>query len=77
MSKHTNNLSPSSHARCKCGRYATIGEAKARIGLTGCYTCPDCSHHDFQKRYGKLKSSADYYRSFGINTSCLPVNNIQ
>ncbi len=43
MSKHNNSLSPSSHARCKCGRHATIGEWKAGIGFNG-YTCPDCTY---------------------------------
>lgn len=53
MSKHNNSLMPSSHARCKCGRYATIGEWKAGIGLTGSYTCPDCLHYEYNKRFNE------------------------
>jgi hypothetical protein len=51
MSKDNNNLMPSSHARCKCGRYATIGEWQAGIGLTGSYNCPDCQHRQYWKEY--------------------------
>lgn len=51
MSKHNNNLNPSSHARCKCDRYATIGEWKAGIGLVGTYTCPDCLYIEYSKRF--------------------------
>ena len=53
---------PSSHARCRCGRHATIGEWQAGIGLTGGYECPDCIH----RKYSKPISREDYYRSFGI-----------
>jgi len=41
------------HARCYCGRYATIGEWKAGIGLTGRYRCPDCTHQDFLNNYDR------------------------
>lgn len=51
MSKHNNNLKPSSHAKCRCGRRATIGEWKAGIGLTGVYTCPDCTYYENKKRF--------------------------
>lgn len=51
--KHNNNLMPSSHARCKCGRPATIGEWKAGIGVGGNYTCPDCTN----KNYSSKKTS--------------------
>lgn len=51
--KHNNSLSPSSHARCRCGRYATIGEWKAGIALFGLYTCPDCKHQEFLQYYRK------------------------
>lgn len=50
MSKHNNSLSPSSSRRCKCGRYITLGEEKAGIGVFG-YTCPNCTQHEFTKRY--------------------------
>lgn len=50
MSKHNNNLSPSSSRRCRCGRYITIGEEKAGIGIFG-YTCPDCQHQESLKYY--------------------------
>jgi hypothetical protein len=66
MSKHNNNLMPSSHARCKCGRYATIGEWKAGIGITGSYDCPDCKHREFEKTYGKSLTSEEYYKQFNI-----------
>jgi len=51
---------PSSHARCKCGRHATIGEWKAGIGLTGSYECPDCKH----RQYSKPLTAAEYYEQF-------------
>jgi hypothetical protein len=57
MSKHNNSLNPSSHARCACGRYATIGEWKAGIRLTGSYTCPDCIYQQFKERYDKRIST--------------------
>lgn len=47
MSKHNNNLNPSSHARCYCGRYATIGEWNMGIGIIGIYRCPDCINKDY------------------------------
>lgn len=59
MSKHNNNILPSSHARCKCGRYATIGEYKAGIGHIG-YTCPDCNH----RQYSKPLTRKEYYEQF-------------
>jgi len=62
MSKHNNNLMPSSHARCNCGRYATIGEWQAGIGLHGSYECPDCKH----RRYAKPLTSEEYYKSMGV-----------
>jgi hypothetical protein len=43
MSKHNNNLAPSASRRCKCGRYITIGEEAAGVGVFS-YTCPDCLH---------------------------------
>lgn len=64
MSKHNNNLSPSSHARCHCGRYATLGELKAGIGVIGIYVCPDCQYHN--SPYTKKLSRDEYYASFGI-----------
>lgn len=45
MSKHNNNLMPSSSRRCRCGRYMTLGEDAAGIG-TYSYTCPDCFHRE-------------------------------
>ena len=42
MKHQNNNLKPSSHARCKCGRDATIGEYNMGIGLNGIYSCPEC-----------------------------------
>lgn len=62
MSKHNNNLNPSSHARCSCGRYATIGEWQAGIGLTGSYQCPDCIH----RKYAKPLTSEEYPKSMGV-----------
>lgn len=58
MSKHNNNLSPSLHARCKCGRYATIGEWKAGIGVAfpGSYKCPDCTYHENMQRFNDVRN---------------------
>ena len=50
MSKHNNNLSPSLSRRCYCGRYITIGEEKAGIGVFG-YTCPDCLSRQNEIRF--------------------------
>ena len=59
MSKHNNNLNPSSHARCSCGRYATIGEWKAGIGFNGRYKCPDCINH-------KPLTTEQYLKAMGV-----------
>lgn len=59
MSKHNNNLMSSSHARCKCGRYATIGEWQIGIGFIS-YTCPDCQHRE----HSKPLTSKEYYEQF-------------
>lgn len=64
MSKHNNNLMPSSKARCKCGRYISIGEDIAGMGLFG-YECPDCFH----RKHSKPLSREDYYKQFGIITN--------
>jgi len=61
MSKHNNNLSPSSSKKCKCGRYITLGEEKAGIGHIS-YECPDCSH----RRHTEPITREEYYKSFGI-----------
>jgi len=54
-----NNLSPSSHAKCSCGRMSTIGEWKSGIGITGGYKCPDCI-------YRKPLTREEYYKSFNM-----------
>ena len=59
MSKHNNNIRPSLHARCKCGRYATIGEWKAGITQIG-YICPECWH----RQYAKPLTREEYYEQF-------------
>lgn len=59
MSKHNNNLMPSATRRCRCGRYISIGEEKAGIGIFG-YECPDCQH----RKYAKPLSSKEYYEQF-------------
>ena len=59
MSKHNNNLGLSTHARCNCGRHATIGEWQAGIGMVGNYTCPDCTH-----RKSNPLTSEEYYKTF-------------
>lgn len=59
MSKHNNNLGKSLSRRCRCGRYMTIGEEQAGIGVLG-YECPDCSF----RRYAKPLTSAEYYEQF-------------
>jgi hypothetical protein len=56
MSKHNNSLSSSSKAKCKCGRYMTIGEEKAGMGVFS-YECPDCFH----RRYSKPLTREEYY----------------
>jgi hypothetical protein len=56
MSKHNNNLSPSASRRCNCGRYITIGEEKAGIGLLN-YECPDCTY----RKHSKPLTSEEYY----------------
>lgn len=63
MSKHNNSLSPSSHAKCRCGRMATIIEWKMGIGVFGFYECADCSF----RNYSKPLTSEEYYRSMGVN----------
>lgn len=52
--KHNNNLSASSSKKCKCGRYITLGEEKAGIGLFN-YVCPNCQHYENNIRYRKWK----------------------
>lgn len=55
--KQTNKINrndSSSSRKCYCDRYITIQEEEARIGLFS-YTCPTCSHREFEKRYEKLK----------------------
>lgn len=59
MSKHNNNLSPSSKARCKCGRSMSIGEDQAGVNHNG-YECPDCLH----RRYSKPLTREEYYEQF-------------
>ena len=59
MSKHNNNLSPSLSRRCNCGRYITIGEEKAGIGLFN-YVCPDCTH----RQCAKPLTREEYYAQF-------------
>lgn len=58
MSKHNNNLSPSSSKSCRCGRYISIGEEKAGIGVFN-YECPDC----IDRRLNPI-SSEKYYEQF-------------
>lgn len=50
MSKHNNSTSPSLSRRCRCGRYITLGEEHAGIGVFG-YTCPDCKHLELNGVY--------------------------
>jgi len=59
MSKHNNNLSISLSKRCKCGRYITLGEEKAGIGVFG-YVCPNCTN----RQYLKPLTSEEYYEQF-------------
>lgn len=60
MSKHNNNLNPSSSHRCNCGRYISIGEEKSRGHIIGKYECPDCVH----RKYSKPLTSEEYYNQF-------------
>ncbi len=60
MSKsNNNNLLPSSKRRCSCGRYISIGEDTAGIGVLS-YTCPSCSF----RPYSKPLTSEEYYNQF-------------
>jgi len=59
MSKHNNSLSPSSSARCRCGRHITIGEEHGGVSTVN-YECPDCMH----RRYSKPLSREEYYAQF-------------
>lgn len=55
MSKHNNSLNPCMDARCKCGRYITIGESKSRGHIIGQYECPTCYSYNAQKRFEESK----------------------
>lgn len=57
--KHNNSLSPSLSRRCLCGRYITIGEDKAGIGVFN-YTCPDCLHREHSNKFNKITPYTDY-----------------
>lgn len=72
--KHNNSLGCSSHAKCKCGRYASIGEWKAGMGLNGVYTCPDCWHRE----HSKPITAEEFYRRFDlpIFSPVKPQNNV-
>ena len=59
MSKHNHNLSPSLSKRCKCGRYITLGEEKAGIGIFN-YECPDCT----DRKYAKPLTREEFYEQF-------------
>jgi len=59
MSIHNNNLSPSLSRKCYCGRYISLGEEKAGIGIFN-YICPDCIH----RQYSKPLTSSEYYEQF-------------
>jgi hypothetical protein len=59
MSKHNNSLGNSSKRRCNCGRYMTLGEDHAGMGVFS-YECPDCIH----RKYAKPLSSEEYYKQF-------------
>jgi hypothetical protein len=61
MSKHNNSLGLSSHARCSCGRHATIGEWQAGVGLFSYYKCPDCLNQHLTQR---SLSSEQWYKQF-------------
>ena len=54
QSNKNNSNGHSSSRRCRCGRYITIQEEKAGIGLFG-YTYPTCRHREFEERYERLK----------------------
>jgi len=54
-----NNLKPSLRRRCNCGRYISIGEDKAGIGVFS-YECPDCLYI----RYSKPLTREEYYQQF-------------
>lgn len=59
ISSVNNNLRASSSHRCKCGRYITIGEEKAGIGVFG-YICPTC----LNRQHSKPLTREEYYEQF-------------
>lgn len=61
-----NNLHPCLDRMCKCGKYISIGESKAGIGLFN-YVCPDCTHI----LYSKPLTSEEYYKSMGVTNQLL------
>lgn len=65
MSKHRNSLHESASARCRCGRYITLGEEHAGVNTIN-YECPDCFH----RRYAKPLTSEEYYEQFSWD--CIP-----
>ena len=56
MSKHNNNLRSCSAARCRCGRYMSLGELQGGVRTTG-YECPNCFH----RRYAKPLTTEKFY----------------
>jgi len=59
-----NNLNSSSHAKCYCGRYASIGEWKASIGFYGDYKCPDCLSRELEKQVQEILQNRN--KKYGI-----------
>jgi len=53
-----NNLLPSASARCKCGRYITIGEEASGVSLIG-YECPPCKYRKID-----TPNREEYYEQF-------------
>lgn len=61
MSKHNNSIHPCTDYKCRCGRYITIGEAKARGYIFGQYECPNCFHHRYDRQ---PLTSEQFYKQF-------------
>lgn len=54
-----NNSNPNSKAKCKCGRYMTLGEESGGVNPIG-YECPDCKH----RKFSKPLTREEYYNQF-------------
>ena len=59
----SNNLHDSVSARCKCGRYISVGESISVGCVLGNYTCPNCMNPHLTR---ESLTTEEYYRQMGI-----------